>query len=400
MITAKRSKSKVSKTSVAMMKRKCIKVRHDLLQKAIFIYYKPRKVLVRQGQRAMYVYYILSGSVQVEMDVEDSFFTKGNVKTTYELNAGDTFGEIAVLYDEPHTTTYTVGKCDGLEVLVLSANDYKLILESSVQKKWSRVRWAMKKFSCFDKFGEMTLRFFCCGGEILTYRPNNNIPVRDSLNRDISTFIIDGSCRVIQKIMVTKCPPSSKVRYALEKNQDADKVKEGKSIYMQTCLLKRGAVFGLGEGMSKHMVIAVTEVLVLAIPRYVLMKHDVARIWTQAALNMDIWYPSEEEVFKNFLQGRNWSIYKKKLLNNNWNKKRTTEMTIHDTPLSVRAREIILCDSLYSKTIQEPDYLFVEINEDERNWTVKPQKSNTRLQFSMGKKGFWEREESERQVHR
>ena len=58
--------------------------------------YKPTEILLKEGSDEKWIYFILSGSVQVEKD--------GNIIATLE-KSGDIFGEMGFLDDKPRSST-------------------------------------------------------------------------------------------------------------------------------------------------------------------------------------------------------------------------------------------------------------------------------------------------------
>ena len=86
----------------------------------------PGETIVRKGEIGHDMYFISSGCVEVEM-----------LPTPAHLGSGDFFGEIALITNNPRTSTVkALGFCD---LLVLSDSDFNLFLEDNpeIQKALS-----------------------------------------------------------------------------------------------------------------------------------------------------------------------------------------------------------------------------------------------------------------------
>ena len=76
----------------------------------------PGETILRKGERGDCMFFITSGKVEIELDA-------GPV----HLNAGDYFGEIAILYQQPRTATVTART--SCQFLVLDGVDFSDLLE-------------------------------------------------------------------------------------------------------------------------------------------------------------------------------------------------------------------------------------------------------------------------------
>jgi voltage-gated potassium channel len=74
-------------------------------------------VIVRRGEAADAMYFILSGEVEIE--IKDGQHPR--------LGAGEFFGEIAILNDEPRTAT--VRACEETQLLVLQSHDLERLMD-------------------------------------------------------------------------------------------------------------------------------------------------------------------------------------------------------------------------------------------------------------------------------
>jgi voltage-gated potassium channel len=75
------------------------------------------EVIVRRGEKAHAMFFIVSGEVKVELHENDH----------PRLAAGDFFGEVAILYDQARSAT--VRACEDTKLLVLQAHDLELLMD-------------------------------------------------------------------------------------------------------------------------------------------------------------------------------------------------------------------------------------------------------------------------------
>jgi voltage-gated potassium channel len=94
----------------------------------------PRSVVVRRGEPADAMYFIVSGELEVDV-----------TPTPRRMGPGQFFGEIALLRDTVRTATVaTVGEC---ELLSLDVADFRRLLESHPDVKASIVRVAEQRLA-------------------------------------------------------------------------------------------------------------------------------------------------------------------------------------------------------------------------------------------------------------
>lgn len=98
------------------------------------------------------------------------------------------------------------------------------------------------------------------------------------------------------------------------------------TVFMQVCILSRGACFGIGnvmqhrgkievilclldfsgEKMYNRRIVSISPTRCLLVPRYWLLEHNRANIWERVKLFMDSKYPTTEQLFEKFVNNRRW----------------------------------------------------------------------------------------------
>ncbi|XP_014247933.1 uncharacterized protein LOC106665755 [Cimex lectularius] len=351
-------------------------LRRSLISRATFNAWPKGRVLVRQGHRANYVYFITEGIVDSDQEYSDPLFPGEIQHNIDQYREGDNFGSLAIFYNEPHYSTVTVAS-DQVEVLMLNKEDFVSLLETTVHKQWNEVRWALGKFPQFNKFPESAIRAICSFSNLITYRPNTIIPLKDNTGTEIATFVVDGTLQVVQILLIqedkTKTTIRQRYRLYLQQNHPLDESlpPNVKQFFMQTCTLKRRCVFGLGDQMSKNTVICENEVLALIIPRFVLNRYNPANIWERVVGILDMTYPSLDDIYNSFIEGKRWFQYKKKQTKNISSKKKNPQMSMHDVPLLIRARHLRIRGKLYDKVTSMPLYKFGELDVETATMQIK-----------------------------
>ncbi|VVC98796.1 unnamed protein product [Leptidea sinapis] len=116
------------------------------------------------------------------------------------MHSGDMFGEVSLLHNIPRTATCTTaGHC---ELLVLMKEDFKNVLQASVQKQWDEVKRAMSAFTYFDALDEVARREGCIVAKMKSYLPNETL-LGDGVGvHNFVYFILSGRCQMIESLQV------------------------------------------------------------------------------------------------------------------------------------------------------------------------------------------------------
>nr|CAD7593283.1 unnamed protein product [Timema genevievae] len=106
--------------------------------------------------------------------------------------------------------------------------------------------------------------------------------------------------------------------------------------------------------MQDRRVIALSKVECLLIPQYWLMQHNRANIWVRIRQFLDQNIPSQDQIFKAFLEHRKWLQYRQELVREIVSRKKIpNNTTIHDVPYSLRINSDTIPDSLNSASMAD-----------------------------------------------
>ncbi|CAH2092055.1 unnamed protein product [Euphydryas editha] len=213
---------------------KCFKrypnhVKKKLAAVTYFKYYGPGRTIVRQHHEAHALYFIITGDVTVSQLVYDELLQQHVSVDVGVMHPGDMFGEVSLLHNIPRTATCTTN--DHCELLVLMKEDFKNVLQASIQKQWDEVRRAMLAFTYFDALDEVARREGCIVAKMKSYEPNETL-LGDGVGvANFVYFILSGRCQMIESLEVIVTTRLGKNYYTLydpyvpkeESEQDFDK---------------------------------------------------------------------------------------------------------------------------------------------------------------------------------
>ncbi|XP_050342223.1 uncharacterized protein LOC126768255 isoform X1 [Nymphalis io] len=197
---------------------KCFKrypnhVKKKLAAVTYFKYYSPGRTIVRQHHEAHALYFIITGDVTVSQLVYDELLQQYVSVDVGVMHPGDMFGEVSLLHNIPRTATCTTN--DHCEVLVLMKEDFKNVLQASIQKQWDEVRRAMSAFTYFDALDEVARREGCIVAKMKSYEPNETL-LGDGVGvANFVYFILSGRCQMIESLQVIVTTRLGKHYYAL-----------------------------------------------------------------------------------------------------------------------------------------------------------------------------------------
>ncbi|XP_061378955.1 uncharacterized protein LOC116766380 isoform X1 [Danaus plexippus] len=197
---------------------KCFKrypnhVKKKLAAVTYFKYYGPGRTIVRQHHEAHALYFIISGDVIVSQMIFDELLQKYLSVDVGVMHPGDMFGEVSLLHNIPRTATVTTA--DHCELLALMKEDFKNVLQASVQKQWDEVRRAMSAFTYFDGLDEVARREGCIVAKMKSYEANETL-LGDGVGvANFVYFVLSGRCQMIESLQVTVTTRLGKNYYAL-----------------------------------------------------------------------------------------------------------------------------------------------------------------------------------------
>ncbi|XP_065090453.1 uncharacterized protein LOC135711513 [Ochlerotatus camptorhynchus] len=203
-----RTEEQKAKLAGVFRKMKCfsrfsLAAREQLANYARFHYYSAGRTVLREGNEAFAVYFVLNGEITVSRLQWDPVY-KQHVDVPCGVRVpGDMFGEIAFLYDCSRTATCTTAT--DCELLSVSREDFKRLLEPTLRLQWDRMQEAIRRFQYFDHWTEDQIRECCILAKVAHYEPQQQIAVPEMGNDlEYAYFVLTGQCMILQGLKVMK----------------------------------------------------------------------------------------------------------------------------------------------------------------------------------------------------
>ncbi|XP_049875577.1 uncharacterized protein LOC126373462 [Pectinophora gossypiella] len=197
---------------------KCFKrypnhVKRRLAAATYFTYYGPNRVIVRQHQDAHALYFVVSGEVTVSVLVFDELLQKNVSVNVFVMHGGDMFGEVSLLHNVKRTATCIT--TDHCEFLALMKEDFKNVLQASLQKQWDDVKQAMLYFNYFDGLDEVAQREGCIVAKMKKFETHETI-LGDGVGlSNFVYFVLSGRCQMTESLKISVKENMGKQVYTL-----------------------------------------------------------------------------------------------------------------------------------------------------------------------------------------
>lgn len=316
---------------LACFSRYSLYVRQELAHVLFYEVFERGRVVIRQGDVGFSFYFIVSGRVLVEVQDKDPLSGEVRNNIVGELGAGATFGDLALLNDDKRRATIVCR--EDCEFLKVDKEDFKKILMESCKENWSLSNGILSRHPLFRDWSKDQLKLAVEGSQFVEFT-SNSVIIKDFSEPSDSVFIVTkGKCQVVQKVtlLVSKngtmrlhrpavlqqprqsLPPIPPKRYSLV-GQPTQRLRKCQKWWLLRTLYP-GDYFGLGEGPSNTSVICGDMAECLLVNTIVLAKQSQGRYLESVQAKAKMLYPTLEEAFKSYVEGRRWEEYKKTVLN-------------------------------------------------------------------------------------
>ncbi|KAH8368807.1 hypothetical protein KR084_007731, partial [Drosophila pseudotakahashii] len=172
------------------------KVRARLVPHVKFMAVTPGRVIMKEGDFPVTIYFIIAGEVEMSRNVRNKA-TKG-----YELQSeaifgpGDCIGDIDVMEDAPRTNTYIA--TTNCELLAVFNTNYRYVLQPHMQKLWLEKKAALRALDYFNFLNEEQIVNASKYGTIQQFDPLETIYTEDLGSMSFVYFVLSGECVVLQ----------------------------------------------------------------------------------------------------------------------------------------------------------------------------------------------------------
>ena len=325
---------------LAYFNRYSLYVRQELAHVLFYDVFERGRVVIRQGDVGYSFYFIVSGSVLVQIQDKDP--VSGVVRTNIvgELGAGGTFGDLALLNDDKRRATIVCK--EDCEFLKVDKSDFKKILMESCRENWAHSSEILSGHELFRDWSEESLRLAVEGSQFVEFT-SNSVVIKDLSEPSEHIFIVTkGKCQVVRKVSllasggrsqreplrlnlpprnatndvtVQKC--SDRKQQVPDASDQQEKGQGGKRCIQKWWLIRTlypGDYFGIGEGPSNTSVICVDMAECLLINSIILAKQSQGRYLEATRNEAKTFYPTLEKAFKSYVEGKQWTEYKQRVL--------------------------------------------------------------------------------------
>ncbi|PZC76824.1 hypothetical protein B5X24_HaOG204059 [Helicoverpa armigera] len=314
---------------------KCFKrypnhVKKKLAAVTYFKYYGPNRVIVRQHHDASALYFIVTGDVTVSQMIFDELLQQYVSVDIGIMHPGDMFGEVSLLHNIPRTATCTtVGHC---ELLALMKEDFKNVLQASVQKQSS----SMTKRDSIQIIPEERV-----APDVPAAGSNASPAVPETIPEENAEEASDDRRQSVKSEVLMH--PSEQHRESVRFSVQHPPLKLNiKTYFMQVCKFYPGSTFGFGENMRDRRIVAVTPVDCMLMPKMWLLQRNTANIWSRIQHFLEKKIPTKRQLFQSFVSERRWQEFRDQLVGDIVARSNTINWTsLHDVPYSIRMEEMV-----------------------------------------------------------
>lgn len=328
-------------------------VRKELARVLYYESFDKGRVVIRQGDIGFNFYFILSGSVFVEMQEKDQRTGKKLNMIVGELSSGAAFGELALLHDDRRRATIVCKEYS--EFLKVDKPDFDEVLKKNYEKEWKERMEYFKKHPLFEGWSHANLHYAVESSQTVEYLPGTVILKDLATPSENIFFIVKGTCKVVQKVYFWECnkqqypkftqdafklpPLSIGMRNQNETNTPAQFLRQVKKWWVLR-MLQPGDYFGVGEGDIGVSVISHEKAEVLLINKMVFMKcGGGGKCLVRMRSEAEKLYPSRKVALQSFNETRRWKEYKKQMVMEIVERCKSATATCHSGPRSLVLRD-------------------------------------------------------------
>ena len=317
-----RSKSDLEYLQQFTLRLKCFErysmfVRRQLAEVLFYHSFEKGRVIIRQGDQGFNFYFILSGSVLIEVQQEDPQTGTKHSNIMGELGPGTSFGELALLHESKRRATI-VCKEDS-EFLTIDKPDFETVLRLSHEMEWDTRMIILQNHPLFTDWSLNALQMVAEGSTIIEYPPNTVIVKNLSQSSETDTVFltVKGTCQFVQKLKMLEYYDEALKERKLILPRYGELFVPERNILRKWLILRNispGEFFGFGEGGPDTSIISDQRVECLTINKMILAKHDRKKSIVKLEKELCMLYPSRKCVFKKYIQVCKWNDYKKKVV--------------------------------------------------------------------------------------
>nr|XP_006823958.1 PREDICTED: cyclic nucleotide-binding domain-containing protein 2-like [Saccoglossus kowalevskii] len=298
-------------------------VQKELARVLYYETFESGRKVVQQGQPGLSFYFIVSGTVTLEVGEHDNVTGESHRQITGELGPGSSFGELALLHDSKRTATVICkGDCEFLRV---DKQDFDMVLKISHQRAWEERRAIIDTLEPFENWSDVGKRAACDKSKLLDFANNSVITSNLKTSPENVYFVISGKCRIIREMTLLRTELSNKRHNLTLAPSDTEEIVRPKSLFpnihqnqekhfIHVSTFGQGRYFGVGEDLSNIHITAYGKVQCLLVNAVVFKKHGTHKCLADMRETAEMYLPGRQQVFESYMTEKRWTLYKKRLI--------------------------------------------------------------------------------------
>lgn len=304
-------------------------VRMELSRCLLYDKLEKGRVVLRQGDIGYYFYFIISGSVIVEIDTVNEDTGQAVKVIAGELKAGASFGDVALVRESHGVATFICHETS--EFLKVAKPDFDEMLKKNHERELQHCMDLLHKHQLFRNWDGAHLDITIGSSKMNEYMHGELVCKDLSAPCEEVHCVVRGTCLVIQKVKLWETVALEQYPKSVSLWQSAVVSKEfvssgntyrffGKLLYQKVVrywairTLKEGDFFGLGEGKEDMSVVASDKTIILLVHKSIIREYGTGSILGHLRSQLIKFYPSKEESLKNFIIWKRWKEYQKKVV--------------------------------------------------------------------------------------
>ncbi|CAH8556591.1 unnamed protein product [Schistosoma margrebowiei] len=311
-----------------------IAMQKAIIEKAWYEKYEARRMIIRQGQPPLNFYFIISGSVVVSVSRKDKQTGEPYEETVAFLKAGQSFGELALIYGGKRSATIICKT--SVELLVMSQDEFNKIFMQNTQHHEAEHITFLRTIPLIPNQIVNHLNGVDSSILLFTFFRRNVTICIDSNQSNWIYIVKTGQCRILKdvelkpkhlKSTVKTHRPKTEFQYYFDSSKHHEKSKlntqnsakkldnKNVKIFIELKILEPNSVFGL-ESIAFEPFGGTTSVSLVsdgaecvAINKKFFIEHCPTNFlnWLRSKVQP---FPSVEELESKLNTYREWKIYR------------------------------------------------------------------------------------------
>lgn len=348
-----------------------ILVKQELARVIDYDKFEDGRLIIKQGHPGSSFYFIVSGSVTVDRKEYDPIAGEYYNQRVGELNAGDCFGELALLHNTKRTAS--IRSRGTSEFLRVDKPDFDEVLRNCHQREWEMRINLLSSHPVFQGWTTRELKVANGHSKMKIYPPNTVMVSEEKQYPDRVFFIASGMCMVVRRLdMIRRMISEDKFRYVLPpvghkkfrkctvgaidekslnilrgaernyKNKYPRDVNETR--FFTIAELKGNDYFNVGEDFDGLYVMSTGRVEIVQVATVAFSRHSTGKLLGEMQKKYIQLLPKVQDVFDKYVSERRWQCFKKnRVKDSNSKQKPLYEVDANDVPGIVNTDQIYYC---------------------------------------------------------